>query len=181
MLDKIDARLAAAPVSGPPKTGFPLPEFANSALLGQLVSELRTAQTELVGHLRERPDDEAGLQLRLKALMLVEEALAWEAGWPYQANESAEFDGAGYPSADLYIKRIQRGIERLKEQMSVEAAANGRTDFRPFVMHRLDDATSLDAMILAIGQRRGEEAAKAWAESLTQPLTAIDRSALLGQ
>jgi hypothetical protein len=157
--------------------GFALPEYDEQELLGKLATTLQSAQTALATHLHKAPDDDATTASLLKAWILAQENLAWEAGWPFTSGEADDFKANGKLTADIYLARRARGVERINEKLRSDHAFNGRESRREFSIHAPEAKQSRDDITKALTALRGE-GAKVWSKG-TQKFSSQVRSELL--
>lgn len=157
--------------------GFAIPDYDEQKLLGELTTALQNAQTALVTHLHSSPGDDATTASLLTAWILAQENLAWEAGWPFTSGEADDFKANGKLTADIYLARRARGVERINEKLRSDHAFNGRESRREFSIHAPEAKQSRDAITKALTALRGD-AAKVWSKG-TQKFSSQVRSELL--
>jgi hypothetical protein len=178
-LKGVTARLPSESSAAETATGFPVPNYDDGKLLADLSNQVRSAQAALAKAIRESPKDVDLLNELLINLVLVEENLAWEAGWPFNAKEVAAYKKADQLTSEVYLSRRQRGVEQVNAQLRSEADTTGRgTSFREFVIHAPVNKDAVAAVDKAISQLRGN-AAKDWRKG-TKPFDAKESAALLG-
>jgi hypothetical protein len=160
LLAAIERKLGPAPE--PPAgraaraSGMPVPVFEDGRATHAAAEALRKAQVKLSEQMRtagpaQPPSDEL-----VADLIVEQERLAWEAGWPFTPEEAAQLKAlkakqdqakGGRPDvaaandidrqiADLVAKRRARGINVINAQLAREAMAVGRPVPAPFVVHR---------------------------------------------
>jgi ElaB/YqjD/DUF883 family membrane-anchored ribosome-binding protein len=176
LLAKVDARLpeTADDITGGSNAAS-LPQYSEKKLIGQAAKKLSTAHGQLTDHLRKSPADKKTGQKLLTDLIVAQEALAWEVGWPFTAEEAVAVKKAGHVPPDVYLSRRNRGVERINERLKKAAESVGREPSgKPFAIYSPTseaDQKQLDAQLIKL---RGE-GAKVWMKG-TQP---FDEKALL--
>ncbi len=179
-LARVTARLPSETPPAETATGFPVPNFDDGKLLSELANEVKTAQTALAKAMRESPKDVELLNKLLADLVLAEENLSWEAGWPFNEKEVAAYKKADQLTCDVYLSRRGRGVEQVNRQLRAEADTTGRgTSLREFVIHAPVGKDAVAAVEKALSQLRGAEATKDWQKG-TKPFDSKESAALLG-
>ncbi len=177
LLRDVRGRLPDQPETAAAGTGLPVPQFDDRKLLGKLAQELESRHNELADHLRRSPKDSAGAGEILVNLVLKQEELAWEAGWPFTEEEAVAYKKSGKLAPDIYLQRRERGLERINQQLQLDASSVGREAQREFVIHHPTDTEAQQAITKSLFERRGE-AAKVWMKG-TKPLDETEQKALL--
>lgn len=175
-LKTVNSRLPEPPIR-PVSRGLPVPKFDPDKKLGQLAAELHQAQTALVESLISKSKSK-GNDNKLAELILAQEKLAWEAGWPFTRKEEALYRNARGLTAEVYHMRRNRGVERINNQLARDAAKVGREPPRPFVIHHPEDKADREAILKHLTEKHGK-AAKAWSKG-TRPFDSAERAVLLG-
>ena len=177
-LKAVRARLPKVPAAVA-RVGFPIPEYPQEKLLGELAGELQKAQSALANHIHRSPDDKGTIRVLLREFILAQEELAWEAGWPFTSGEANDFRAAGNKlTADIYLARRARGVERVNEQLKSDHARYGRgRPSRSFIIHAPEDRADEADIVEALTPSRGV-AANVWNKG-TQKFDEQERLALL--
>lgn len=129
------------PVRRAPRAGIGIPHFDSGKLIGQLAGEVSKGQYRLSRHLAKTSPDKATTDKLVVDMILAEEALAWEVGWPFTASEVAKLKAAGDKLTDeVYLSRRDRGLERINQRVRVDFEGVGRTPPPPFVIHQPTDS-----------------------------------------
>jgi hypothetical protein len=180
LLNEVDARLPSEDPEAPGAVGFPVPQFEDGKLLSRLAKQVKSAQHGLAKALREHPKDKKLLNALLIDLVLAEENLAWEAGWPFTEEEAEDYKDSGDTiSPKIYLSRRERGIKVINDQLAKEAGTTGRGESqRPYVIHAPVDKESRQAVAEALDMLRGSGATD-WHDG-TKPFDAKERQALFG-
>lgn len=119
-----------------PRAGIGVPQFESRKLIGRLAGEAAKAHYRLSRHLAKSNPDKATTDKLLVEMILAEEALAWEVGWPFTAGEVTKLKAAGGGmTEEVYLGRRDRGLERINERVRTEHESVGRTPPPPFVIH----------------------------------------------
>lgn len=175
----VTARLPSETPAAETATGFPVPNYDDGKLLAELANKVRSAQTVLAKAMRESPKEVDLLNQLLAELVLAEENLAWEAGWPFNEKEVAAYKKADQLTSEIYLSRRQRGVEQVNAQLQTEAASTGRgTSLREFVIHAPVGKDAVAAVDKALYELRGK-ASKGWQKG-TKPFDSKESAALLG-
>ncbi len=176
---EVDERLPSQPSRrvANARTGFASPNFDERKLLAKLSEELSASQVACANQLRRSPDDPKANRDAITKLILAEERLAWEAGWPHIAKEAAAIEKSGGLTADVYVGRIQRGIERINKQTAFDYERVGRDPPHPFVLHYPEDEEHQTIVTRMLIKQRGE-AAEAWTK-IAKPFNEEHRKVLL--
>lgn len=162
------------------RTGFGVPQFDETKLVGQLAAELHQAQIALRDHILKQPTPNGETHELLRKLILAEENLAWEVGWPFSAIEIAELKKLDKEDAlpdDIYLARRERGVRRINEHFKASFESVGRQPPRPFVIHNLADEKEQKPLADELAKRRA--GVKNWAKGAVA-FDARERRALLG-
>ncbi len=177
LLAKIEARLPDKDDDGTSGSNtLSLPQYNEKKLIGTLANQLSTAHRQLAEHLRQSAADVQTTQKLVVELILAQEALAWEVGWPYTAEEATAVKKAGHVPPDVYLSRRSRGVERINERLKKSAESVGREPSgKPFVICSPNSEAEQKQLNATLVKVRGEAAAKVWTKG-TQPL---DEKALL--
>ncbi len=160
------------------RSAFPVPGYEAGKLTGQAAQELITAQKVLMAHLKSSPDDTEKTSRLLNRLVLAEENLAWEAGWPFSAEEVAQLKKAGGLTEEIYLSRRNRGIERVNQRLTREREGVGRSVPRAFVIHHPLSAEDQQQIEKALTEQRGS--VQGWMKD-TVPFNDHERDVLLGK
>jgi hypothetical protein len=125
-----------------PRGGIGMPQFDSKKLIGRLAMEASKAHYRVSRHLTTSSRDEATTNKLIIEMILAEEALAWEVGWPFTDGEVAKLKAAGDKlTEEVYVSRRDRGIKRINDRVSADYKGVGRTPPPPFVLHHSDDKT----------------------------------------
>lgn len=184
LMTTIDARLPAPPdtlqrgAESSRRAPFAVPHFGEGKLLSRLASELIEAQLLLREHLTKKPDDQQETKRLLKEVVLSEERLAWEAGWPFTPDEVRKYKAVNRMTDEVYLGRRNRGIQRINDQVQQVYELVGRTPPPPFTIHCPVDKADQKEIELELVEQRG--VAEIWLKG-TVPFDEAQRNALLGK
>lgn len=144
------------PPSNDNRTGFPVPEFESDTQVGKAATALRAAQTALAQQLLSTPADEKATNKLIESMILAQEALAWEAGWPFDDREATGYKRAGKLTIDIYHTRRNRGIANVNSQLATDASQVGRKTPRLFVIHAPENKSLLLNVSKTISELRDD-------------------------
>lgn len=161
LLTTIDARLGPAPDMTAGRTsraaraaGLSVPAFDTGRGPRDLADAVRAAHGKLSEQLRTAPLTAQPTEAALVDMIVAEERLAWQAGWPFapdeqkelkdlkdQASKAPKGDAAARNEIDrrigeVYARRRARGVSAINAQLALEAHSVGREAPPPFVIHR---------------------------------------------
>ena len=144
----------------------PIPEYANTPLLLEKVNTLLQRQVALgkvlaVETAKRKTDAK---HQTLAAMILAQEELIWEAGWPFTQEEVATIEKAGGKvPRTIYLSRLERGLETLNKKVTQERASVGRGQpARQFVLYRPAESKAAKPIDTHLLDLRGH--ADAWKE-----------------
>jgi hypothetical protein len=147
----------------PRRVAFPVPTYSDKKIVGKAANQLWAAQTKLADCLRQSPDDGEQSQELLVDMILAEENLAWEVGWPFTAEEAASVKKTGQVTGEVYLGRRSRGVKRVNEDLARHYQSVGREPAGAgFVIHSPDSKAIQRAIRERLAELRGEAAARVW-------------------
>lgn len=124
------------------RTGIGVPQFATGKLVSQLADDASKAQYRLSRHLSARTPNPSETSKLMAHMILAQEALAWEVGWPFTAEEIEKIKASKGEklTEEVYLSRRDRGVERINQRIKEDYERVGRTPPPDFVIHSSDDA-----------------------------------------
>ncbi len=168
VVDRVKARLPKPDSQSNRRLGLPVAEIGDDNLLAKLARDLRSAESALGAALATSLRDQEKTDKLIQELILAEEALAWEAGWPFNANEAKQYKTADGLTATVYLSRRDRGIKSVNQRLQESAQRVGRTETRDFVLHYTDDAQLQATIGNILSKKRGKAAAEVWTKGTTR-------------
>ncbi len=157
---------------------FPIPYYSDHKLTAKAALELSEAQAVLRDQLTKAPDDEEKSTNLLVEMVLAQEKLAWEAGWPFTEDEAREAKSAKAITERVYQSRRDRGLKRINEHLRKAMEGVGRTPPRPFVIHQPASKAAQRAIEARLTELRG--VGLYWING-TLPFDEKERDVLLGK
>ena len=176
LLIKVRARVPESYAGGSgQQTALPIPQFAENKLIGQIAQQLRKSQVDLLSQLRKNPDATQAREL-LIAVVLGQEELAWEAGWPFTDDEIKAYRPAGGLTKEIYLSRRQRVLKQINEDLKADFEAVGRESSREFAIFCPTSEADVSQITERLMEKRGKAAAD-WRER-TKPFDETLRTSL---
>jgi hypothetical protein len=166
LLDAIEARLPQQDehFGASRRALLPVPHYDAQKTVGKAANQLHDKLAKLSGHLQAETSDPDEVRAALREVILAQEKLAWEAGWPFTAEEASLVRQAGELTSDAYLHRRKRGVASINERLQKAAQSVGRDRSAvAFVLHRPEAEAEQQAVTEALVERRGA-AAKGWME-----------------
>lgn len=162
-------------------TGLGVPVYDPNTTIGQLATEVRKAQVELRNHYRKPERAAKDTRRLLQQLVLAEEKLAWEVGWPFTSAEIRKLKAQEESDAlteEVYHSRRERGVKRINEHLKQQFESVGRGAPRPFVVHTPNDKAEQRTIAMVLAKTRGDF--DFWSRGV-KPFDDTQRRILLGE
>jgi len=180
LVSTINARLPdeEPAVGGGRRSPLPVPSYNKRKLVGQAAEKLQAAQGRLAAAVRESPDSEASRDALIDTIVAQEE-LAWEVGWPHTPDEVETLKESEELTSEVYLKRRDRGQERINQHLKRETEGAGRVASRLFAILRPVSEEEQKRVEKRLAEQRGAAAAD-WMKG-TSPMDEKELRKLLAQ
>ncbi len=142
---------------------LPVPKYSDHKVIGKAANELTEVQKKLAVQLRKTPGDKAEVEELLTDVILAQENLAWEVGWPFTAQEAVMVRRAGKLTTDAYLSRRNRGVERINQHLQKDMQSVGReASGKSFGIYSPLSSSHQEQVEQTLVKQRGDAVKAAW-------------------